>query len=117
MLFRMDWKFAIALPLIALSAAAVTHGGLAQSPASTVVAQKEISFSPARIEIKAGSTVTFVNEDPFGHNVYSETKGGEFDIGRQQPGQRSVVTFRQAGTFAAECRIHPKMHLDVVVAP
>ena len=82
-----------------------------------VVAQKDISFSPDRIEIKTGSTVTFINEDPFGHNVYSETKGGEFDIGRQQPGQQSVVTFRQPGTFVAQCRIHPKMHLEVVVSP
>jgi plastocyanin len=114
---KMDWKFAAALSLILVSAAFVTHSGLAQAPVSTIVAQKDISFTPNRVEIKAGSTLTFVNEDPFGHNVYSETKGGEFDIGRQQPGQRSVVTFRQAGTFAAECRIHPKMHLDVVVTP
>jgi plastocyanin len=116
-LFRLDWKFAAALPLIAALAAVVTHGVVAQAPASTVVAQKDISFSPARVELKAGSTLTFVNEDPFGHNVYSETKGGEFDIGRQQPGQRSVVTFRQAGTFIAECRIHPKMRLEIVVTP
>jgi plastocyanin len=113
----MNWKFAAALPLIAASAAFVTHSGLAQAPGSIIVAQKDISFSPAHIEIKPGNTITFVNEDPFGHNVYSETKGGEFDIGRQQPGQKSVVTFRQPGTFIAECRIHPKMRLEVVVAP
>jgi plastocyanin len=116
-LFRVDWKFTAALPLIAALAAFATHSGLAQAPAATVVAQKDIAFSPGRIEIKPGSTVTFVNEDPFGHNVYSETKGGEFDIGRQQPGQQSVVTFRQPGTFIAECRIHPKMRLEIVVAP
>ena len=118
-LFGLNWKFAIVLLLIAASAAVITHSGLAQGPAgaAVVVAQKDISFSPDRIEIKPGSTVTFINEDPFGHNVYSETKGGEFDIGRQQPGQQSVVTFRQPGTFVAQCRIHPKMHLEVVVAP
>src|SRR4051812_17409880 len=103
----MNWKFTVSLPLIAALAAVATHAGFAQAP--TIVAQKDIAFSPARVEIKAGSALAFVNEDPFGHNVYSETKGGEFDIGRQQPGQRSMVPFRQAGTFIAECHIHPKM--------
>jgi plastocyanin len=112
---RWNRSFAVALAGIAALTAFATERGLAQ--ASAVVAQKDIAFSPARIEIKAGTTVTFVNEDPFGHNVYSETKGGEFDIGRQQPSQRSTVTFRNPGTFIAECRIHPKMRLEIVVTP
>ena len=114
--FGLDWKFAAALVAITATAATLTNHSVAQAPTVTV-AQKDISFSPAHLEIKAGTTVTFVNEDPFGHNVYSESKGGEFDIGRQQPGQKSTVTFRQAGTFIAECRIHPKMRLEVVVTP
>ncbi len=110
----LDWKFMASLPVIA-AVAALTGAALAQ--ATVTVAQKDIAFDPGRVELKAGGTVTFVNEDPFGHNVYSESKGGEFDIGRQQPGQRSVVTFKQPGTFIAECRIHPKMRLEVVVSP
>ena len=110
------WPFFVSLPLAMLAAAAVTDFALAQVAAVTVI-QKDISFNPNRVEIKAGGTVTFINEDPFGHNVYSESAGGEFDIGRQQMGQKNVITFRRPGTFIAECRIHPKMRLEIVVTP
>src|SRR5262245_41453559 len=97
-------RFAAALLGIAAASGIATSVVLAQS-GEMLVRQKDISFQPEKIDIKAGSTITFVNEDPFGHNVYSESPGGEFDIGRQQPGQRSPVTFRRAGTFEARCRI------------
>jgi plastocyanin len=108
--------FAASLLGIVVASGVTTSLVLAQS-GEMIVRQKDISFQPEKIEIKAGSTITFVNEDPFGHNVYSESPGGEFDIGRQQTGQRSPVTFRRAGTFEARCRIHPKMKLEVVVSP
>ena len=112
-----NWRFIAALPAIAAAAAVATHMGLAQVPSSVTVIQKDIAFHPNRVEIKAGGTVTFINEDPFGHNVYSDSPGGEFDIGRQQEGQKNVITFKRAGRFVAECRIHPKMRLEIVVTP
>lgn len=114
---RMTWRFIAALPIVASAAALATQMSLADAPASVTVMQKDIAFHPGRAELKAGGTVMFVNEDPFGHNVYSESPGGEFDLGRQQPGQKNVVTFKRSGTFVAECRIHPKMHLEIVVTP
>jgi len=112
-----NWRFLASLPAVAAAAALVTHMALADAPASATVRQQDIAFHPNRVEIKAGGTVTFINQDPFGHNVYSETPGGEFDLGRQKDGQKDVVTFKKPGTFIAECRIHPKMRLEIVVTP
>jgi plastocyanin len=102
-----------------LAAGALAAGALAVATAawaaSVTVAQRGIAFAPGTVSVKAGDTVVFVNEDQFGHNVYSESAGGEFDIGRQQPGQRSPVQFKRAGSFDVYCRIHPKMHLTVTV--
>lgn len=114
---RIGWRVAAALPLIAAGAALATHLALAQAVSAVTVIQQDIAFHPAHVEIKAGGTVTFVNQDPFGHNVYSDTPGGEFDLGRQKDGQRDVITFKKPGTFIAECRIHPKMRLEIVVTP
>ena len=114
---RFGWRFIATLPVIAAAAAMATQVGFAQVASSVTVIQKDIAFHPARVEIKQGGTVTFINEDPFGHNVYSDSPGGEFDIGRQQEGQKNVITFKRAGTFVAECRIHPKMRLEIVVTP
>jgi plastocyanin len=85
--------------------------------AESIVVQKGIAFDPPQVAIKPGDAVVFVNEDGFGHNVYSESSGGQFDIGLQQPGQRTAVPFRRDGSFDVLCRIHPKMKLKVVVQP
>lgn len=118
------WRFGATLLAIAATAAVATHAGLAQVASAVTVVQKDIGFHREdseskidQVEIKAGGSVTFINEDPFGHNVYSDSPGGEFDIGHQEVGQHNVITFRRPGTFTAACRIHPKMRLEIVVAP
>jgi plastocyanin len=109
------WLFGAVLAGVAGAAGMITDRVLAQASEVTIV-QKDIAFVPERVEVKAGSTVVFVNDDRFGHNVYSETPGADFDIGRQPPGQRTPVVFRKAGNFEVRCRIHPKMKLEVAVS-
>lgn len=109
------WLFGAVLVASAGLSGATAERVLAQASEVTVV-QKDIAFVPERIEVKAGTTVVFVNDDRFGHNVYSETPGADFDIGRQPPGQRTPVVFRRAGNFEVRCRIHPKMRLEVAVS-
>lgn len=108
------WRFPALMAAVTALSGLTADLVLAQAN-ETLVYQREITFVPERIEIKAGSPVVFVNDDRFGHNVYSETSGADFDIGRQPAGQRTPVVFRRAGTFEIRCRIHPKMKLDVIV--
>ncbi len=104
----------VAVGAIASFAAAQTL--LAQSPANeATVVQRDIDFDVKEARIRAGGQVVFVNGDPFGHNVYSESSGGEFDVGRQGPNTRIAVPFRRAGIFAVKCRIHPRMAMQIVV--
>lgn len=112
---RSQWRFALSLVLVAAVTAAATSYVLAQG-AEIIVAQKDIAFQPDKISLKVGENLVFVNQDPFGHNVYSESPGGEFDIGRQQNGQRLSVKFSRPGVFEARCRIHPRMRLEITVA-
>lgn len=82
-----------------------------------VITQSGIAFKPAIVQVKAGGQVRFRNEDPFGHNVYSPSKGGVFDIGLQAPDTETAVTFREPGDYIIQCRIHPKMRAKVTVTP
>ncbi|MBL8807724.1 MAG: hypothetical protein JNN22_12830 [Rhodospirillales bacterium] len=109
-------------PVLTAAAAAIAgftlgHIALAQAPAASeaTVVQRDIDFDPKEVRLRVGGQIFFVNEDRFGHNVYSETSGGEFDVGRQAPNSRTGVTFRRAGTFEVMCRIHPRMLMRVVV--
>ncbi|MFV3130638.1 cupredoxin domain-containing protein [Niveispirillum sp. KHB5.9] len=81
------------------------------------ITQQGIAFTPRAVTIKVGQQVLFRNEDPFGHNVYSPNMESIFDIGLQEPGTETPVTFSVAGEITIQCRIHPKMRAKVTVVP
>lgn len=101
--------------LLALSISLYTSWSGAQT--MVTILQQGISFKPGSVSVKVGGQVLFRNADPFGHNVYSPSKGGIFDIGLQPPDSETAVTFREAGEYIVQCRIHPKMRAVVTVAP
>jgi plastocyanin len=78
-------------------------------------------FTPNSINIKAGTTVTFVNTDGNIHTVTSVAGGtqnpdGTFDSGLIKPGQTFTYTFEKPGTYNYICTIHPHMHGTVIVS-
>lgn len=77
--------------------------------------QKGKKFSEKSITIKAGTTVTFINDDKVAHNVYSRSSAGKFDTGAQQPGTTLSHVFDKPGKVKVRCAIHPRMKLTVNV--
>lgn len=110
------YAFAVLLGL-SLGFGAALYAHLAEAQTGTVIVQQGIAFKPGTATVKAGGQITFRNEDPFGHNVYSPSKGGIFDIGLQAPDSETAVTFREVGEYIIQCRIHPKMRATVTVMP
>jgi plastocyanin len=102
--------------LLAMSIMLYSTWSEAQTGGVTIL-QQGIAFKPGSAKVKVGGQVTFRNEDPFGHNVYSPSQGGIFDIGLQAPDSETAVTFKEAGTYIIQCRIHPKMRATVTVSP
>jgi plastocyanin len=82
-----------------------------------VISQADKTFNPGQISVKAGDTIAFQNDDAITHNVMSSTPGHTFNAGSQQPGQTLKVKFDKAGNFEVRCAMHPKMTLQVAVAP
>jgi plastocyanin len=80
-----------------------------------VIGQKNKIFSPSEITIKPGDTVVFKNDDDVVHNAFSLTKGVEFNLNIQGPGQSSSFTFPREGTVEVRCVMHPAMKLIVNV--
>lgn len=87
---------------------------IAADPAA-VISQKGRKFSPSEVTVKKGSTVRFVNDDFYGHNVYSESGNSNFDIGLQPPGEERDVVLEELGIVDVRCRIHPRMRLQITV--
>ena len=94
-----------------------------QAPASAVqtVAPSEVSvnikgfaFSPANLTVKAGTKVTWTNNDSVPHTVTSDT-GTILNSPTLSQGQSWSFTFAAAGTVAYHCKVHPMMKATVVV--
>jgi plastocyanin len=82
-----------------------------------MVVQKDKSFTTKTLNIKAGDTVAFRNDDGFSHNIFSLTDAMPFDLGTYGGGQAKTVTFGKPGKFEIECAIHPDMRMVINVAP
>jgi plastocyanin len=111
--FRMTWLRGAALAIVTPGALLVHAYG---TTADFTIIQKNSTFSVHQITIKVGDRITFVNADSANHNVYSETKGSEFEI-LQRPGRSDAVRFSQPGSVEVQCAIHPDMRLEVQVRP
>jgi plastocyanin len=80
-----------------------------------VVSQKGKKFSLETLTVKPGEEVTFVNDDGIPHNVYSSTKGLEFNLKAQDPGTSAGQTFASEGVAEVRCAFHPSMKLTVTI--
>jgi plastocyanin len=96
-------------------AIAVALAATAASAADVVITQKDKAFQPAEVTIHPGDTLVFKNDDPVNHNVFSETKGLDFVIKSQKPGESGNVTLTSEGTTEVRCAFHPTMKLSVTV--
>ncbi len=83
--------------------------------------QTDTSFDPQVTPVTAGTTVQFVNSDPFYHNVFSLTPGARFNIGRRPTGvvvEETIPALDDPapgmGVVELHCDIHPQMNAFIV---
>ncbi len=72
-------------------------------------------FVPRILVLAAGSTLTFPNNDPFNHNVFSLSEEGPFDLGLYGRGEAKGTTLNHPGIVRVYCNVHSTMSALVVV--
>lgn len=104
--------------------------GGADSSGSTV-SISGLTFKPSSLEVEAGTTVEWVNEDDVAHTVTSGRQGeqaapgvnegkdpkpdGLFDYSLAGAGDAVTFTFDEAGTYPYYCDIHRQMVGEIIV--
>ena len=78
------------------------------------VSIKNISFNPQTLTIKAGTKVTWINNDPMDHTVASDSDN-LLNSPALSPGQSFSFTFTNPGTTNYHCNIHKTMKGVVIV--
>jgi plastocyanin len=71
------------------------------------------SFSVKELKVKAGTKVTWVNDDTQIHTVTDLQEA--FDSRNMGPGERWSYTFDKPGTYTYYCSTHPSMEAKVIV--
>jgi plastocyanin len=102
--------------LAATFAAALFLAAAPPLPAHAADAEVKIdnfSFTPERITVKAGTTVTWINEDDIPHTVTSSAK--LFKSKALDTDDKYAFTFTTPGVYQYFCSLHPHMTGTVVV--
>ncbi len=98
-------------------------GGDQHSPAQqgtpvigmTHLSMQNFAYQPANIQVRAGTTVTWTNQDNVPHSI--TFKNGMKDSGLLNQGQSFSYTFSAPGTYQYYCTVHPYMVATVTVTP
>jgi plastocyanin len=96
-------------------------GGYQQNPAQqgapvtgvTHMNMQNFAYQMANIQVRAGTTVTWKNQDSVPHSV--TFKNGMKDSGLLYQGQSFSYTFNTPGTYHYYCTVHPNMVATVTV--
>ena len=108
--------------VLAINLNAASRMGWAEEAASgtreAVANTKEVridnfTFSPDRLVVRAGETVTWINEDDIPHTVVSSSK--TFKSKALDTDDTYSFTFTAPGVYEYFCSLHPHMKATIVV--
>jgi plastocyanin len=103
-----------AVAAAALVAAGCAGSGESSEPVATTEVEmvKSYRFDPKVIEVEAGDTVTWTNEDNFTHTVQVDGQE-DHEVGT---GESVSITFDTPGTYRYVCTLHRQdMDGEVIV--
>lgn len=76
----------------------------------------DFAYSPAKITVKKGTTVTWTNDDTTKHDIAPDNPSDEFKKSNLlAKGETYSVTFDTVGTYTYHCTPHPFMKGSVEV--
>ena len=104
----------VATGVTCLLAAVVLFSGAVSAEDATAKIDN-FTFVPARLTVKAGTTVTWRNEDDIPHTVTSAAR--LFKSMALDTDDSFSFTFMEPSTYEYFCSLHPRMTATIVVEP
>jgi len=102
----------LAAALFGVAAGCGGSGDSAPVATTEVTMAKSYRFDPEKIEVAAGSSVTWTNDDNFTHTVQVD---GQADH-KVERGESVSITFDKPGTYKYVCTLHSRdMDGEVIV--
>jgi plastocyanin len=99
--------------LVAILALETSNLSAPARAADATVTIDNFTFEPQRLTVKAGTTVTWANQDDIPHTVASDTK--LFKSKALDTDDKFSFTFATPGVYDYFCSMHPHMTGEIVV--
>lgn len=90
-----------------------TTTAVSSGEGANVVKMVDMSYEPQTLTVKAGDTVTWVNEDSVSHNAVADDESWATDMFGE--GGSDSVAFDMPGTYPYVCTAHAAMVGTIVV--
>lgn len=87
----------------------------ASTGSATEVKIDNFAFTPGAVTVKAGTQVTWINNDDIPHTV--DSTQGKFKSAALDTGDKFQFRFTEPGEYPFYCRMHPKMTGKIIVQP
>ncbi len=85
----------------------------ASESGAVTVTIADFEFGDGPLEVPAGTTVEWINNDAVGHSLVADD--GSFQSPDISSGERFSFTFTEPGTYDYRCGIHPTMRGTIIV--
>ncbi len=110
---RMSFARAAVVAGVLGCATGISLGAAFAGAGDAAVKIDNFTFTPKSVTVKAGTTVTWTNQDDIPHTVTSTTK--QFRSMALDTDDKFTFTFSTPGTYDYFCSLHPKMTGTIVV--
>jgi plastocyanin len=94
---------------VVVTAAPLEKRAAAPPPATAVMDQRDVAFTPGILVVAVGASVDFPNNDTVSHQVYSFSPAKRFQLPLYKGQPHAPVTFDHAGLVVLGCNIHDAM--------
>ena len=103
---------------LALAAGLTVLGAATPEASQSAVTVRLFQFTPGQVEVKAGTTLTWTNQDDITHTVTSgtpERRDDRFDAALTGRGATATVELREPGVYPYFCSRHQSMRGEIRV--
>ena len=103
-------------PGAAKNAVVYLEDGLKDTPVNASIDNRQMTFLPYVAVVTVGATATFINSDPYPHNIFSPD-GERWDIGQIAQHASKTKKFDKPLAYTLLCNLHPNMKGYLLVIP
>lgn len=99
--------------MIAATGAAIALPAAAMAATTHKVSIANMAFTPAKLAVRVGDSVTWKNRDGAEHTATD--KAGGWDTGTLRRNKSATVVFSKPGEYNYYCAVHPSMRGKITV--